>query len=178
MEPTLGIGARVIVSPGAPRVGEIVVFHPPEGAEQEECGPTPHVVRLGGAACAEPVPTPSTVKFIKRIVAGPDDEIYIREGHVYRKAAGSSSFVRERDPYIRPCGISPECNFPMPIKISAKRWYMLGDNRGESDDSRFYGAVPTSWIVGIVTTCAPRTTRMTLGQQLSIRACKLPRTHS
>jgi signal peptidase I len=178
MEPTLGVGARVLVSPGAPRVGEIAVSHPPEGAEQEECGPTPHVIRLGGAACAQSLPTPSTVKFIKRIVAGPGDEIYVREGHVYRRAAGSSTFLREPDPYIRPCGTSPECNFPAPIKISAEHWYMLGDNRGESDDSRFYGAVPASWIVGIVTACAPRTSRRTLGQQLSVRACKLPRMHA
>jgi signal peptidase I len=177
MEPTLGIGARVIVSPGTPRVGGIVVFHPPEGAEQEECGPKAHVIRLGGEACAESMPTPSTVRFIKRIVAGPGDEIYVRKGHVYRKAAGSSSFVREPDPYIRPCGVSPECDFPTPIKISAEHWYMLGDNRGESGDSRFYGAVPASWIVGIVTACAPPTSRTTLGQQLSIRACKLPKMH-
>jgi signal peptidase I len=105
MEPTLGIGARVILSPVAPKVGEIVVFHPPEAAERQECGPVAHLIRLGGAACALPVPTPSTVKFIKRIVAGPGDEIYIREGHVYRKAAGSSSFVREPDRYARPCGL-------------------------------------------------------------------------
>jgi signal peptidase I len=125
MQPALGIGARVIVSPGAPGVGEIVVFHPPEAAEQEECGPAPHAIRLGGAACAEPVPRPSTVEFIKRIVAAPGDEIYISDGHVYRKAAESSSFVRERDPYTRPCHFSPECNFPTPIKIPAEHWYML-----------------------------------------------------
>jgi signal peptidase I len=175
MEPTLGIGARVIVSPGAPRVGAIVVFHPPEAAEREECGPSAHVIRLGGAACALPVPTPSTIDFVKRIVAGPGDEIYIREGHVYRKAAGSGSFVREPDQYMRPCGFSPACNFPTPIKISADHWYMLGDNRGESDDSRFYGAVPASWIVGTVTACAPRTAyRTTLEQLLGPRSCKLP----
>jgi signal peptidase I len=178
MEPTLGIGARVIVSPGMPRVGEIVVFHPPEAAEQQQCGPAAHVIRFGGAACALPVPTPSTVKFIKRIVAGPGDEIYIREGHVYRKAAGSSSFVGEPDQYIRPCATSPQCNFPTPIKISAEHWYMLGDNRGESDDSRFYGAVPASWIVGTVTACAPRAVyRTRLDRQLGTRACKLPGEH-
>jgi signal peptidase I len=178
MEPTLDIGARVIISAGAPRVGEIVVFHPPEAAEQEECGPRAHVIRFGGAACALPVPTPSTVNFIKRIVAGPGDEIYIREGHVYRKAAGSNSFVGEPNQYIRPCGISPVCNFPTPIKISPDDWYMLGDNRGESDDSRFYGAVPASWIVGTVTACAPRTAyRTTLDQRLGPRACRLPKKH-
>jgi signal peptidase I len=178
MEPTLGIGARVIVSPGPPSLGEIVVFHPPEVAEEQECGPTAHVIKIGGAACAEPVPTRSTVKFIKRIVAGSGDEIYIREGHVYRKAARSSNFVREPDEYVRPCGMSPECNFPTPIKISAGHWYMLGDNRGESDDSRFYGAVPASWIVGTVTAGAPRTAYRTIfDQQLGMRACKLPRKH-
>jgi signal peptidase I len=27
---------------------------------------------------------------------------------------------------------------------------MLGDNRGESDDSRLWGPVPTAWLVGAV----------------------------
>ena len=179
METTLGIGARVIVSPGAPRVGEIVVFHPPEAAEQQECGPEAHVIKFGGAACALPVPAPSTVKFVKRIVAGPGDEIYVKGGRVYRKAAGSSSFVRELDRYTRPCGLSPACNFPTPIKISAEHWYMLGDNRGESDDSRFYGAVPTSWIIGTVTGCASRSAyRTKLQQQLGMRECRLRGKHS
>ncbi len=75
-------------------------------------------------------------------------EIYIKEGHVYRKAAGKSTFVREKDSYIRECGSSPECNFPTPIKIPAGHWFMMGDNRGESDDSRFWGPVPTGWIIG------------------------------
>jgi signal peptidase I len=107
------------------------------------------VIRLGAAACAEPVPKQdSSVNFIKRVVAGPGDEIYIKEGHVYRKAAGKSQFVREKDSYIRACGESPECNFPKPIKIPPGHWFMMGDNRGESDDSRFWGPVPTGWVIG------------------------------
>lgn len=155
MEPTLGIGARVVVQPRSPQVGDIVVFHPPEGAEEEVCGPTAHVMKLGGEACSEPVPKEASVKFIKRIVAGPGDEIYIREGHVYRKAAGTSQFVAEQDSYIKPCGTSPECDFPTPIKIPAGDWFTLGDNRGESDDSRFWGPVPTAWIEGVVTVNTP-----------------------
>jgi signal peptidase I len=149
MEPTLAIGQRVLVdrlgnSLTEPHVGEIAVFHPPEGAEQEMCGPVPHMVTLGGEACSQPVPKEASVNFIKRVVAGPGDTISIVEGHVIRNG------VREQDSYIRPCAqaSSPECNFPKPIKIPAGHWFMMGDNRGESDDSRFWGPVPRSWIIG------------------------------
>jgi signal peptidase I len=55
---------------------------------------------------------------------------------------------REPDRYTRACTGAAECNFPTPIKIPAGHWFMMGDNRGESDDSRFWGSVPTGWIVG------------------------------
>ena len=153
MEPTLAVGQRVLVDRVAmdfsePHVGEIAVFHPPEGAEQDECGPSPHQVKLGEAACASPVPKEGSVNFIKRVVAGPGDEIYIREGHVYRKAVGASRFVVEQDSYIKACGASPECNFLKPIEIPPGHWFMMGDNRGDSDDSRFWGPVPMGWIIG------------------------------
>lgn len=153
MEPTLTVGQRVLVDRlgmhfGDPHVGEIVVFHPPKEAEQEICGPTPHMVTPGGAACSTPEPQEASVNFIKRIVAGPGDEIFIKEGHVFRKSPGQSKFTREADSYIRPCGASQECNFTVPIKIPAGHWFMMGDNRGESDDSRFWGPVPTGWIIG------------------------------
>jgi signal peptidase I len=153
MEPTLTIGQRVLVDRigthfSEPHIGEIAVFHPPKEAKKQVCGPTPHIVKLGGAACSEPEPVAASENFIKRVVAGPGDTIYIKEGHVYLKAAGKSTFVREHDPYIRECGSSQECNFPTPITIPAGHWFMMGDNRGESDDSRFWGPVPTGWIVG------------------------------
>jgi signal peptidase I len=154
MEPTLSIGQRVLVNRigmdfSDPHVGEIAVFHPPRDAEQQVCGPIPHVIKIGGAACAEPEPVKSGSNFIKRIVAGPGDEIYIREGHVFRKPKGKSAFEAEKDSYIKPCNVgSQECNFPTPIKIPPGHWFMMGDNRGESDDSRFWGPVPTGWIIG------------------------------
>jgi signal peptidase I len=147
MLPTLAIGQRVLVNRigmafSEPHVGEIAVFHPPKDAEQQVCGPTPHTIKLGGAVCSEPEPAASSVNFIKRIVGGPGDVISIVEGHVIRNGK------REPDSYIRQCGSSPECNFPTPVKIPPGHWFMMGDNRGESDDSRFWGPVPTGWIIG------------------------------
>jgi signal peptidase I len=156
MAPTLEVGDRAYYKAlfGAPSIGEIVIFHPPEGAVQEECGPKPHVVRLGGAACEQPVLQAANIRFIKRVVAGPGDQIYIKQGHVYLKVAGKSTFVREQDSYTKACGVSPECNFPIPIEIAPGHWFLMGDNRGESDDSRFWGPVPTSWILGEVRWCS------------------------
>jgi signal peptidase I len=153
MEPTLKIGQRVLVNRlgmdfGKPHVGEIAVFHPPEGATEGQCGSARTTITFGGAACDQTYPREASVNFIKRVVAGPGDTIYIRGGHVYRKAAGSNRFVREQDSYIRACGSVQECNFTTPITIPAGHWFMMGDNRGESDDSRFWGPVPTSWIIG------------------------------
>ncbi len=147
MEPTLAIGQRVLVNRigqhfGKPHIGEIAVFHPPKDASQEICGPSPHMVKVGGAACSQPEPEKASVNFIKRVVAGPGDVISIVEGHVIRNGK------RESDSYIRPCPGVSECNFPTPIRIPAGHWFMMGDNRGESDDSRFWGPVPTSWIIG------------------------------
>ncbi len=144
MEPTLKVEQRVLVNRlfGKPHVGEIAVFTPPAGAVHGICGPVPHTIPFGGAACDQPVPQKSETTFIKRIVAGPGDTVYVKEGHVYRNG------VREQDSYIRACGASPECNFPTPIEIPPGHWFMMGDNRGASEDSRFWGPVPASWIIG------------------------------
>jgi len=169
MEPTLKIGARLVVRRIPiplelfgetiwPKVGWIAVFHPPEGAETQECGPAHHVVTPGGAACDVVLPKESTVDLIKRIVAGPGEEMYVEQGHVYRRAQSSEPFVRESDSYSKGCGANPQCNFPTPIRIPPGHWFMMGDNRGESDDSRDYGPIPSSWIVGFLAGIIRQTT--------------------
>ena len=97
----------------------------------------------GQQACDRPTPRQSTQTFIKRIVAGPGDRVSIRGGHVYRNG------VREKDAYIAPCGDAEGCNFPKTIVIPPGDYFMMGDNRGESDDSRFWGPVPKKWIIGV-----------------------------
>lgn len=149
MEPTLPIGTRVTLKKGSPAVGAVVVFHPPRAFAFAECGPKRHMVKPGGAACDTPAPRHSATELIKRVVAGPGGRIYIRHGHVYRETRGSRRFVRERDPYIRACGHRAMCNFPVPIKVPAHHWFLMGDNRGASLDSRSWGPVPSRWIVGL-----------------------------
>jgi signal peptidase I len=151
MEPTVETGDLVVVDRtgiDALGVGEIVILHPPEGAKQEICG----AARPPGAACSEPVPRESRLKYVRRIVAGPGDEIYIKEGDVLRKAAGSKVFLREQVSFIGGTCTRPTapamCNLPVPLKVPGGHWFVMGDNRGEPDDSRSWGPVPSSWIVG------------------------------
>jgi len=146
MEPTLSIGQRVLANRliDHPSVGDVVVFHPPAGADPVSpvCGDTSQGSGHS-QACDQPTTGESTQTFIKRVVAGPGDVIRIIDGHVYRNG------VRENDSYTLSCGGGPSCNFPTPIKIPPGHYFMMGDNRGASDDSRFWGPVPDKWVIGV-----------------------------
>jgi signal peptidase I len=145
MEPTLDIGQRVLVNRfiyhlHEPRVGDIVVFHPPEGAEaSQQCGAQVPQTE----ACPKPTANESSQNFIKRVVAVGGDTLSIKEGHpvVNGKMNANESF-------IRPCEGVAVCNMPKTIKIPKGYFFMMGDNRGESDDSRYWGPVPKAWIIG------------------------------
>ncbi|MGI8557417.1 MAG: signal peptidase I [Solirubrobacteraceae bacterium] len=144
MEPTLAIGQRVLVNRigntfSDPHVGEILVFHPPQGAlEPVSCGVQVALNQL----CSTPTAQEANVNFIKRVVAGPGDTIAVRDGHVIRNGR------EQEESFIRGCNGSPGCNFPTAIRIPAGRWFMMGDNRGDSEDSRFWGPIPKKWIIG------------------------------
>ena len=147
MVPTLEVGQRVLVNRighrfGDPKIGDIVVFHPPQGADLDICGDRN---RDQTAACDRPTSGLSKVNFIKRVVAEPGDVIRIVDGHVIRNGK------REKDGYIaNGCASFPKpgCNLPTPITIPPGHWFMMGDNRGDSDDSRFWGPVPTDAVIG------------------------------
>ena len=152
MEPTLAVGQRVLVNRigthfSDPHVGEITVFHPPQDAQETtdgpaKCGPVPHVVVDGTAACAAPVPQEASVNFIKRIVAVPGDTLSVQNGHpvVNGKIA--------QEDFINQCTPGGACNLPQQITIPPDHYFMMGDNRGASDDSRYWGPVPRDWIIG------------------------------
>jgi signal peptidase I len=144
MLPTLVVGQRVLVNRignrfGDPHVGDVTVFHPPSGAENaNECG----VQHDENQPCPAPTKTKAKVNFIKRIVAGPGDTLAIIDGHAIRNGK------RQKEPFILPCGGGEECNFPKPITVPPGHYFMMGDNRGASDDSRYWGPVPRDWIIG------------------------------
>ena len=145
MVQTLQIGQRVLVNRigerfTSPSVGDIVVFHPPAGAEQDNtCGSGQPPA---GQACDRPTDTRADVNFIKRVVAGPGDKLSIRDGRVWLNGKEQS------EPFAEPCGGGEGCEFPTEITIPADHYFMMGDNRGSSDDSRFWGPVPEKWIIG------------------------------
>ena len=62
--------------------------------------------------------------------------------------------VRATEPSIAPCGPGAACSFPTPVRVPPGEYYVLADNRGMSDDSRFWGPVPTAWIIGTVVGCS------------------------
>jgi signal peptidase I len=150
MLPTLHVGQRILVNRiglqfSAPHVGDIVVFHPPKHYDRGCADPTQGEARDGQdaeRACDVAQAEPSSQTFVKRVVGLPGDRIRIVRGHVYRDG------VREKDAYIDPCHGGGSCDFPGAITVPHGDYYMMGDNRGESDDSRFWGPVPRSWIIG------------------------------
>src|SRR5947209_14366012 len=148
MEPSYSLGQRIVVDPRAyaakmPSVGDVIVFHPPQGAVDpngSRCG----VTQSTGELCPLPTRQESRDSFLKRIVAGPGDRISLLDGRVARNGQP------QQEPFIRPCSAGEQCTFTRTITVPAGYWFVLGDNRGQSDDSRFWGPVPTAWIVGKV----------------------------
>jgi signal peptidase I len=152
MAPTFAVGDKLKVnldafSEAEPAVGEIVVFHPPRGAESaEECGFLAGGMQPleSGEPCPRPTEAGSRQLFVKRIVAVGGDTLAVKEGHAVLNG------VEEDESFTKPCGGGYECNLPKPITIPRGYFFMMGDNRGESDDSRYWGPVPRQWIVGRV----------------------------
>lgn len=149
MEPTLDIGQRVLVNRFIfhftdPEPGDVVVFHPPSGAERAgltQCGAP--VSR--GEACTQATPGEASDTFIKRIVAGPGDTVSIRNGIPIVNGVPSPPDGYE----IMPCGAGGQgCNLPKEITIPEGHFFMMGDNRGQSDDSRFWGPLPEDQLIG------------------------------
>ncbi len=144
MEPQLAVGDRVVVSRLAyrlhePRRGDIIVFDAPPapGASDDGGG-------IGGfldeVFQGVGLRRPDETELIKRVVA--------LEGEVV-EARGGRVVVNGREllePYLPPDVGTDDFG---PVTVPADHVFVLGDNRGDSRDSRFeLGPVPEDRIVG------------------------------
>ena len=137
MEPTLQIGDRILVNKlsydlhGVHR-GDIVVFSRPPA---ENCG------------------GPEVNDLVKRVIGLPGDVLSVSGGHVYvdgkRLARVVAARLRtgHRPARVRR-GTTP--TWTRPYKVPANDYFVMGDNRSDSCDSRYWGPIAKSLIVGKV----------------------------
>ena len=113
MEPTYDVGEEIAVDLDAykdsePAVGDVVIFHPPSGADSGiGCGIQPRL----GEVCAKPTSGRSRQVFLKRVIAGPGDTVSITKGHaVVNGQVKAESFAAR-------CQGGVICNMPRTITI-------------------------------------------------------------
>ena len=101
-----------------PRRGEIIVFLEPGGEEKD---------------------------FIKRVIGLPGETIEVKSGKVYinDKPLEEKEYILHSKPYFTP----RLANYG-PYKIPEDSYFMMGDNRENSSDSRVWGALPFERVKG------------------------------
>lgn len=122
--------------------GDIIVFYPPEVKLLK----TPWAIfaRLSGIMCKD-------IAFIKRVIGMPNEKFEVK----YDESNGEYRiFINDKplnEPYIisrqnwTPCSEQMFCG---PFIIPENHYFMMGDNRGNSQDSRFWGFLPKDRIIG------------------------------
>jgi len=154
MEDTLQIGDRVIVSKLTPgpfslQRGDVVVFVDPGGwLGPTEAAPEPGPVRKA-LAFVGLLPNDSNNHLIKRIVGMPGDHVVCCDDDGLLTVNGEPI----EETYVREGSVPSERDFD--ITVPAGRVWVMGDNRQESEDSRFHddgkgrtGSVPISDVTG------------------------------
>jgi signal peptidase I len=134
MYPTILEHEYVLIDKLSPRFsdydrGDIVVFQPPEGFEQ------------GG------------VPFIKRVIGLPGDAITLENGRVFVTPPGGSP-VRLDEPYVVQVDNETAPTLPRDSERTSEwtvpdgQYFVMGDNRPQSQDSRFFGPIERDAIIG------------------------------
>ncbi|MGH9124076.1 MAG: signal peptidase I [Acidimicrobiales bacterium] len=144
MVPQLHVNDRVVVSKlayhlHAPRRGDIVVFSAPpqeQGAHAGSSNPIGRTFQAIGRALGV---SESKTELIKRVIGLPGDTVQGRDGHVYVDG------LQLTEPYLPPTAVTDDFG---PVTVAAGHLWVMGDNRTNSSDSRVFGPIPVSSIVG------------------------------
>jgi signal peptidase I len=137
MLPTFEVGDRFVqVGASSAERGDIVTYNPPGDAQS--CA----VIQPLRSACPLPDDLRADVTFVHRVVAVGGDRLSIRNGRVYLRG------VRQDEDFVRRECLGPGCDLPREITVPAGHYFVMGDNRGASSDSRVFGPVPEDWIIG------------------------------
>lgn len=88
-------------------------------------------------------PNDPSVDYIKRIIGVPGDTIEVRDKQLYRNGSPvKEAYIRHTDPD----GIEPLRDNYAPVRVPPDKYFVMGDNRDNSLDSRFWGFVDRSAI--------------------------------
>jgi signal peptidase I len=123
MLPTLEIGDRLIVEKLSyyshpPQRGDIIVFAPPPQLQEQGFEPDQ--------------------AFIKRVIGLPGDTVEVKNGHVFiDRQLLTEAYIAEAP------------NYPMsPMVVPPNQFFVMGDNRNNSNDSHVWGFLPNANIIG------------------------------
>jgi signal peptidase I len=143
MRPTYSLGdGLVAVDPAAydgagPRVGDVVLFHAPQGWRTGTCG----APREPGAACRRPTARGPT-RLLLRVIAKPGDTVAFRRG----SALVNGKPETRREPITgRDC---KACDLPREVTVPPGHLFLAGDNRARARDSRTFGPIPERSVIG------------------------------
>jgi len=142
MEPTLNPGDRVLVNKAffTPHRYDIIVFSDPHGASGPDRG------LIGGffhwLSEGLGVAHPEDEDFIKRVIGMPGETVKIRNHVVYVNGNPLT------EPYLTPDARASMADYG-PITVPDDSLFVMGDNRGNSNDSRAgLGFIPLDKVIG------------------------------
>ena len=128
---TLRVNDRVLAARfwyriASPSRGDVMVLHP-----------------NGTGGDVERIDHVAGVTFVKRLIGLPGEWIRARDGHVEIARAAAGPWTALVEPYLG----SRQIDFPA-TAIPPGRYFVMGDNRSQSDDSREWGTIARSQILG------------------------------